>query len=244
LIVCSCGKCSSQRWLAGQSRPHRRRLYRNDGDGKFVDVTESSGIADASPAHGLGVLLTDLDGDGRIDIYVVNDLRPAYLFHNKGDCKFVEKALYCGCALGSSGENIAGMGVDAVDVDESGRPSLFVTNFHFLQNVLYLNTGGLLFHYGTHRSGLGRPSIDRLGFGLSLVTSIWTDDSVTGQPSLAIISENLEWGVGWRMRTSTTAAEATCPPANDDCLSGLARHTKQTGSRSDGPPGMSRLTAT
>lgn len=163
------------------------RLYRNDGNGKFADVTESSGIADASPAHGLGVILTDLDGDGRIDIYVVNDLRPAYLFHNQGDCRFIEKALFSGCALGSSGENIAGMGVDAGDVDESGRPSLFVTNFHFSQNVLYLNAGGLLFHYGTHRSGLGRPSIDRLGFG-----TVFCDFNLDGKLDLAVANGHVE----------------------------------------------------
>ena len=163
------------------------RLYRNDGNGKFADVTESSGIADASPAHGLGVILTDLDGDGRIDIYAVNDLRPAYLFHNQGDCRFVEKALFSGCALGSSGENIAGMGVDAGDVDESGRPSLFVTNFHFSQNVLYLNAGGLLFHYGTHRSGLGRPSIDRLGFG-----TVFCDFDLDGRLDLAVANGHVE----------------------------------------------------
>ena len=163
------------------------RLYRNDGDGRFVDVTESSGIADASPAHGLGVILTDLDGDGRIDIYVVNDLRPAYLYHNQGDCRFVEKALFSGCALGSSGENIAGMGVDAGDVDESGWPSLFVTNFHFSQNVLYLNAGGLLFHYGTHRSGLGRPSIDRLGFG-----TVFCDFDLDGRLDLAVANGHVE----------------------------------------------------
>lgn len=97
------------------------RLYRNTGDGTFADVTEASGIAAASPAPGLGVVLTDLDGDGRIDIYVANDLRPAYLFHNQGGGRFVEKALFSSCGLGSSGENIAGMGVEAGDVDGSGR---------------------------------------------------------------------------------------------------------------------------
>ena len=106
------------------------RLFRNEGDGTFADVTEASGVAAASPAPGLGVVLTDLDGDGRIDIYAANDMRPAYLFHNQGGGKFVEKGLFSGCALGSGGESIAGMGVDAGDVDDSGRPSLFVTNFH------------------------------------------------------------------------------------------------------------------
>ncbi len=163
------------------------RLFRNQGDGKFADVTEASGIAAASPAPGLGVVLTDLDGDGRIDIYVANDMRPAYLFHNQGGGRFVESALFSGCALGSSGENIAGMGVDAGDVDDSGRPSLFVTNFHFKQNVLYLNAGGLLFHYGTHRSGLGPPSIDRLGFG-----TVFCDVDLDGRLDLAVANGHVD----------------------------------------------------
>ena len=151
------------------------RLYRNGGDGTFADVTEASGIAAASPAPGLGVVLTDLDGDGRIDIYAANDMRPAYLFHNQGGGKFVEKGMFSGCAVGSGGENIAGMGVDAGDVDDSGRPSLFVTNFHGVPNVLFLNAGRMLFHYGTHRSGLGVPSLEpaRLWHGLLRRRSGW-----------------------------------------------------------------------
>ncbi len=161
------------------SVPHR--LYRNNGDGTFTDVTESSGIAAASPAPGLGVIFTDLDGDGRIDIYVANDLRPAYLFHNQGGGRFVEKALFSGCGVGSSGEAIAGMGVEAGDIDGSGWPSLFVTNFHKLPNVLFRNAGKLHFHYWTHRSGLGRPSIDRLGFG-----TVFCDVDLDGQLDIAV----------------------------------------------------------
>src|SRR5205807_2562719 len=66
------------------------RLYRNLGKGKFADISASSGIASAAPAPGLGVAMVDLDGDGRIDIYVANDMKPAYLFHNQGGGKFVE----------------------------------------------------------------------------------------------------------------------------------------------------------
>jgi len=157
------------------------RLFHNQGDGTFDDVSKAAGIAAASPAPGLGVVLTDLDGDGRIDIYVANDLRPAYLFHNQGGGRFVEKALFSGCALGSNGENIAGMGVGAGDVDDSGRPSLFVTNFHAVPNVLYINAGHLLFHYWTHRSGLGAPSIDRLGFG-----TVFCDVDLDGRLDLAV----------------------------------------------------------
>jgi hypothetical protein len=124
--------------------------------------------------------MTDLDGDGQIDIYVANDMRPAYLFHNQGG-KFVDKALFSGCGLGQGGLLVAGMGVDAADVDDSGRPSLFVTNFQDLPNVLYRNAGGLRFHDWTDRSGLGPPSIDRLGFG-----TVFFDADLDGRPDIAV----------------------------------------------------------
>src|SRR5262249_1390519 len=92
------------------------RLFRNNCNGTFTDVSGPAGIAAVSPAPGLGVIMTDLDGDGRIDIYVANDMRPAYLFHNQGSGRFVEKALYSGCGLGPSGQEVAGMGIDAGDV--------------------------------------------------------------------------------------------------------------------------------
>lgn len=163
------------------------RLFRNQGDLTFADITESSGIADASPAPGLAVLLTDLDRDGKIDIYVANDLRPAYLFHNQGEGQFVEKALFSGCGLGSSGETVAGMGVDAADIDDTGWPSLFVTNFHFKPNMLYKNSGDLLFDYWTHRSGLGTPSVGRLGFG-----TVFCDANLDGQVDIAVANGHIE----------------------------------------------------
>src|SRR5262249_53543159 len=121
------------------------RLFRNNGDGTFRDVSRESGIAAAPPAPGLGVVMADLDGDGRLDIYAANDLKPAYLFHNQGGGRFHEKGLVSGCGLGPHGSLVAGMGVEAGDIDSSGRPSLFVTNFFGLPSVLYLNRGGMLF---------------------------------------------------------------------------------------------------
>jgi hypothetical protein len=145
------------------SVPHR--LYRNNGDGSFSDITGPSGVGAASPSPGLGVVMVDLDGDGRLDIYVANDMRPAFLFHNQGGGRFVEKASLAGCALGPDGTLVAGMGVAAGDVDGNGRPSLFVTNFEKKPNVLYVNRGKLLFADRSMQSGLGGPSIPRLGFG-------------------------------------------------------------------------------
>jgi hypothetical protein len=95
-------------------------------------------------------------------------MRPAYLFHNQGGGRFVESALGSGCALGPNAKTMAGMGVDAGDVDGSGRPSLFVTNFQDEPNVLFSNAGGLRFREASSQSGLGPASLSRLGFGTVL----------------------------------------------------------------------------
>jgi hypothetical protein len=162
------------------------RLYRNNGNGTFTDVSESSGIAKAPPAPGLGVIMTDLDGDGRIDIYVANDLKPAYLFHNLGGGRFAEKALFSGCALGPAGRPVSGMGVEAGDLDGSGRPSVFVTNFQNEPNVVYRNRGRLLFDDWTLQSGLGPPSIPRLGFGC-----VFFDADLDGRLDVAVANGHI-----------------------------------------------------
>jgi hypothetical protein len=163
------------------------RLFRNNGDGTFTDISLASGIAAAPPAPGLGVVLTDLDGDGWLDIYVANDLKPAYLFHNQGWGRFIEKALLHGCALGYNGALIAGMGVDAGDLDGSGRPSLFVTNFQNEPNILFLNRGRLFFQEASYPSGLGLPSLSRLGFG-----TIFLDADLDGHLDIAVANGHIQ----------------------------------------------------
>jgi hypothetical protein len=159
----------------------RHRLFRNNGDGTFTDVTDSSGVGAAPPAPGLGVVIVDVDGDGRPDIFVANDMRPAYLFHNQGRGRFVEKALLCGCGLGPNGHDVAGMGVAVGDVDGGGRPSLFVTNFQNAPSVLYRNRGNLSFQDWSYQSGLGRASLNRLGFG-----TVFLDADLDGRLDVAV----------------------------------------------------------
>src|SRR5207248_2598980 len=137
------------------------KLFRNNGNGTFTDISVASGIASAPPAPGLGVIMADLDGDGLLDIYVANDMKPAYLFHNLGKGRFEEKALYSGCSMQPNGRFMAGMGVTLGDVDGSGQPSLFVTNYWDETNMLFLNKGGLFFQEWSFPSGLGPPSIKR-----------------------------------------------------------------------------------
>jgi hypothetical protein len=159
------------------------RIFRNTGNGRFEDVSKTSGVADAPPAAGLAVVAVDLDGDGRSDIYVANDISPAYLFHNQGGGRFVEKALPSGCALGPQGKPISGMGVVAVDLDGSGRPSLVVTDFQNAPNAVFLNRGGLRFDEAGTSSGLGPLSLPRLKWGI-----VSLDVNLDGVPDLAVAS--------------------------------------------------------
>jgi hypothetical protein len=161
------------------------RLYRNLGGGQFRDVSAESGVAAARPAAGLAVAVLDLDGDGRPDVFVANDLFSAYLFHNQtppgGPIALVEKAWPSGCALGPDGVSMSGMCAELADVDGSGRPAVFVTNFQDQPNVLFKNLGGLQFRDATAASGLGPASRPKLGFGAAFL-----DADLDGNPDLAV----------------------------------------------------------
>lgn len=143
-------------------------LFRNNGDGTFSDITTTSGVSSPTPGGGLGVILLDLDGDGKQDIYVANDMRPAFLFHNLGGGKLAEKGLSSGAALMSGGRFMAGMGVAAGDVDGTGRPSILVANYQDEPTMLFLNRGKLRFQEWSHPSGLGPATMKTLGFGIEL----------------------------------------------------------------------------
>src|SRR5262249_2674768 len=104
------------------------RLFRNEGD-RFVDVTAHSGVDDRD-GRGLGVVAADLDGDGRVDLFVANDSSANFLFRNLGGMRFEEVGHFAGVAGNASGAYQAGMGVAAGDLDGDGRIDLAVTNFY------------------------------------------------------------------------------------------------------------------
>src|SRR5262245_58511942 len=139
-------------------------LFHNNGNGTFTDATKAAGIKDPD-YYGFGVVFSDFDNDGWLDIYVANDGNPNFLFHNNGNGTFTEIGLRSGTALNEAGRAQSGMGVAVGDYDGNGLFDIFVTNFAGDTNTLYQNLEKLLFADATSISGLGEISLQYLGWG-------------------------------------------------------------------------------
>ncbi len=140
------------------------RLYRNEGNGRFVNATESSGIAKAF-GNGLGVVAGDYNRDGWLDIYVANDATPNQLWINRHNGTFVDQGLLSGAAFNAAGAPEASMGIGSGDYDADGDEDLFVTNLVQETFVLYANDGMGLFEDVRARTGLAAPTAPFTGFG-------------------------------------------------------------------------------
>ncbi|MDP6579129.1 MAG: CRTAC1 family protein [Vicinamibacterales bacterium] len=139
-------------------------LFRNRGDQTFEDVTTAAGLRVPS-AKALGVAMLDVDGDDWMDLFVTNDTQPDQLFRNQGDGTFEDIGVLAGVAFSDTGVARAGMGVDAVDYDGSGRPDLIIGNFSTEMMALYHNEGNGLFIDEAPRSEIGRATLLTLTFG-------------------------------------------------------------------------------
>lgn len=146
--------------------PSADLLYRNKGDGTFEDVSASAGIA-AKTGNGLGIVATDLTGDGLIDVFVANDLTPGFLWINRGDGTFFEEAGVRGCAFNGDGLAIAGMGTAADDFDGDGDFDLLVANIHKQAHLALRNDDGV-FTDASHGWGMGGWSVPHTAFGLAV----------------------------------------------------------------------------
>ncbi|MBI4160860.1 MAG: CRTAC1 family protein [Acidobacteria bacterium] len=141
------------------------RLYRNDGNGRFTDITAAAGMHMEPGYYGLGVVWGDIDADGDLDLYVANDSEPNLLYRNDGDGTFTDVGYASGVALNEAGREQAGMGVDFGDYDNDLDLDLFVTNFSQDTNTLYENLGGGRFADRTSLRNLGASSLPYLGWG-------------------------------------------------------------------------------
>jgi enediyne biosynthesis protein E4 len=142
-------------------------LFRNDG-GRFVDITAESGVVDRD-GRGLGVVAADLDGDGRVDLFVANDSSANFLFRNLGGMRFEEVGHQAGVAANASGAYQAGMGVAAGDLDGDALIDLAVTNFYGESTTFYRNLSDGVFTDATASIGLAVASRRLLGFGVGLL---------------------------------------------------------------------------
>ncbi len=145
-------------------RPVPDRLYRNEGTGRFTDVTVASGVSKADGA-GLGVTMGDYNGDGWIDFYVANDANPNQLWINRHDGTFVDEGMLSGAAVNAAGNPEGSMGIASGDFDLDGDEDLFITNIIGETFVLYRNDGKGNFEDERAKTGLAAPTAAFTGFG-------------------------------------------------------------------------------
>ena len=161
-------------------------LYRNKGTGAFEDVTARAGLFDVT-SKSLGVALLDYDQDGWPDIFIANDTQPNKLYRNRRNGTFTELGLTSGLAFSTEGRARAGMGVDATDLDNTGRPALAVTNFSGEMVGLYAPLGGGQYADQAPRSDIGRATRQTLGWGV-----FFFDVDLDGRQDLLVVNGHLD----------------------------------------------------
>jgi enediyne biosynthesis protein E4 len=165
-------------------------FYRNNGDGTFTDVYDRA-IRPADPSapgakartdgRGFGVVAADLNGDGKVDLFVANDMSPNFVFLNRGDGTFDDATEISGAGYDIKGGLQSGMGADAEDIDGDGRPELTISNFDNMYNTLYRNLGEGRFVDSTTSLGLAFDTLPWVGWGIGLVdldNDGWPDEFV------------------------------------------------------------------
>jgi hypothetical protein len=149
-------------------QPVPNKLFRNNGDGTFTDISKVSGIADHA-SWGMGTVCADYDNDGDTDILVANDVSANFLFRNDGTGKFEEVGLITGFAYDLHGDEQGSMGVDCGDYDNDGRLDFYVTSYQRQLATLYKNLGDGIFEDVTLRTGAGTGTLPNVTWGNSFV---------------------------------------------------------------------------
>jgi hypothetical protein len=143
-------------------------LFHNNGDGTFTDVSQKMGIAD-NPGKSWGVVATDVNNDGWMDLFVSNDTDANFLFLNRGGRHFEEVGFTSGVAFGEGGRARSGMGVDSADLNQDGWMDLFVTNLNHELDGLYLNRRDETFDDIAAPSGIANATRLMSGWGVKFL---------------------------------------------------------------------------
>nr|VFK20014.1 MAG: Repeat domain-containing protein [Candidatus Kentron sp. LPFa] len=212
-------------------------LYRNDGEGKFTDVSAPGGIQVDNPATSrpmaktLGLTPMDVDGDGFLDIFLANDTVRNFLFHNQGDGTFREEGIMFGVAFDRNGAATGAMGSDAAYYRNDDNLGIAVGNFANEMTSLYVSQDGTQFADEAIGEGLGIASRLALTFGL-----FFFDYDLDGRPDLFQANGHLEKDINlvqssqhyaqlpqlfWNCGSNTEAAFRHAPPF--DQRDGLAK---------------------
>jgi hypothetical protein len=146
----------------------KTKLYHNNHDGTFTDVSDASGVGKPE-SKGMGVVIADFNGDGWPDIAIANDTWPNFLFLNKHDGTFQDVSLVSGLAASEDGRYEAGMGIDAADVDGDGWLDVYITHLDFELNRLYHNNHDGTFDDYTYRSGIGNKAVHLSGVSMKFL---------------------------------------------------------------------------
>lgn len=170
----------------GEVAPVPDVCFENLGDGTFREVSKAWGLV-GEGSKSLGVVIADLNDDGRPDVFVSNDTTANFLFINQSKGKFEERGIPLGCALSGDGLFQANMGIAFGDFDENGHPDLYVTHFTNDYNTLYANLGKAGFQDVTHAQGLVEPTLKYLGFG-----TVMADFDRNGRADLFVANGHID----------------------------------------------------
>ena len=171
-------------------------LFHQKADGSFEDVSDKAGVRDEGNYYGFSSVFIDVDGDGWLDILVVNDSTPKQLYLNKGNGIFEETGLPSGIALSETGREQAGMGLAVGDYDNDGLVDFHITNFSDDSNTLYRNDGEATFTDVSNQNGLVEATIPFLGWGTAFLdydNDGWKDIIVANGHTYPTV-DNFQWG--------------------------------------------------
>jgi enediyne biosynthesis protein E4 len=179
------------------------RLFHNNGDGTFTDVSKKLGVDDPNGFFGLGALFADVNNDGKPDLLVANDTSPNYLYMNKGDGTFEDLSYMSGYALNKDGREIANMGIAVGDYENNGHLSIVNTDFADDNNVLFQNDGTGNFTDVAWISSIAQPSVPFVSFAdgfLDYDNDGWKDLLIVNGHVYPEVDKHPEWGQSYAQR--------------------------------------------